>query len=202
MPRFPLDKPVIPAAGSAGAFGVWRQFQGVWHWGIDVGGKPGQAVLSPDTGVVVDVKGSDNPERADNTSLKGTTPLAKAAFPSIANPYDGYGPGVVIVQGRDGLFHFLAHLATQTVKVGDPVNEGEPVGTLATHVGASGSHTHWEVRRHAVDTFQDRQTDVVDPQAWVGSTPPHPAGSALPPPEPPPGVPWWAWLLLIWVALR
>lgn len=190
MPRQPVDpQQALPDSTSPRGFKNVRP-GGVLHLGVDLTGSPGQAVLAPESGVVTDVLGSADPERADNTKLPGTSTSAKRGFPRIAAPWDGYGPGIVVVRGDDGKFHLMAHLATQTVAEGDRVAEGQRIGTMATHVGASGSHVHWEVRGHAVDTFQGRAADVVDPGRWVAGSSGASTSSS------------WLWLFLLWAISR
>jgi murein DD-endopeptidase MepM/ murein hydrolase activator NlpD len=137
------------------------------HWAWDVAGKGGATVVAPESGVVVDVYSSPDPQRKDNTSMKGQTALTKATYPGIADPWNGYGPGGVLLRGDSGVWHLLAHLATTTVGVGDRVSGGAVVGTLPQHVGASGPHTHWEVRTKALSTLGDRAQTSLNPGDWL-----------------------------------
>lgn len=163
MARYPVDgKPRI-ASGYKDARRT-ADGAGFGHLGADVAGGAGTPVLAPEAGVVVDVYGSPDPERDDNTTILTDSTLTQG----IKAPWNGYGPGGVVIQGDDGWCHLLAHLATQTVAVGDRVAEGEQVGTMATHVGNAGSHTHWEVRRRPILFLgQDRVDNTIDPVAWV-----------------------------------
>jgi len=173
MPRWPVDNPDIPPAGSGRDFGVWREGQKVWHWGMDIGGPAGAIVRAPEDSIVIDVYTSDNPERGDNTSVTGNTELTRKTYPGIANPWDGYGPSGVLLQGASGVWHLLAHTIPD-VKVGDHLQEGDRVGKLPSHIGASGPHTHWEVRTQPLSTLGDRKERTTDPRKWVTGGAPRP----------------------------
>ena len=137
------------------------------HWAWDVAGKGGATVVTPESGVVVDVFSSPDPQRKDNTTMKGQTALTKETYPSIADPWNGYGPGGVLLRGVSGVWHLLAHLATTKVTVGDRVSGGDALGTLPQHVGASGPHTHWEVRTKALSTLGERAQSSLNPGDWL-----------------------------------
>ena len=168
MARYPIDNPDIPSAGSGRDFGVWREAQKVWHWGMDIGGPAGANVRAPEDGVVVDVYSSPDPERSNNTSMIGNTDLTRKTYPGIANPWDGYGPGGVLLQGASGVWHLLAHTIPE-VSIGDHLREGDRVGHLPSHVGAAGPHTHWEVRTQPLSTLGDRKERTTDPRKWIAS---------------------------------
>lgn len=168
MSRWPIDNPDIPAAGSGRDFGVWRESQHVMHWGMDIGGPAGAVVRAPEDGVVIDVYSSENPERANNTSMIGNTDLTRKTYPGIANPWDGYGPGGVLLQGASGVWHLLAHTIPE-VGLGDHLREGDRVGHLPSHVGAASPHTHWEVRTQPLSTLGDRKERTTDPRKWIAS---------------------------------
>lgn len=187
MPRLPAG--VAPSTTSGSAYGRWRQAQGVWHWGVDLAGRAGAPVVAPEAMTVVDVQAGD-PDAEANTTLEASSPLT-----AIRNPWQGYGPGIVLGLGASGLYHLLAHVAHPTVGIGDTVDEGAPVGELASHVGASQPHVHWELRRHAIDTPDTRGADTVDPLAWVAT------GAAQPPPRGRP-LPWWVWAGALWALSR
>jgi murein DD-endopeptidase MepM/ murein hydrolase activator NlpD len=172
LARFPLDSATI-----ASGFGVFRKAQGVFHWGLDVVGKG--SVVAPEAMTVVDVATSADPERADNTTLPA--------------PWSGYGPNVVEALGESGAFHVLAHLGSVAVVKGQQLAEGEVVGELATHVGASSPHVHWEMRIVAIDSPTTRGTNTFDPAAWVKS-------GALVVKTPP--MHWLAIVILAWFVFR
>jgi len=137
------------------------------HWAWDVAGKAGSPVVAPESGTIVDVYSSSDPERGDNTSVKGATDFTKTIYPGIANPWEGYGPAGVLLKGDSGVWHLLAHLSAPTVGVGDRVGVGDTVGHLTKHVGASGPHTHWEVRTSALSTPADRAQKTMNPDRWL-----------------------------------
>jgi murein DD-endopeptidase MepM/ murein hydrolase activator NlpD len=57
----------------------------------------------------------------------------------------GYGK-VVIIQHNNGLVTRYAHLSKITVKVGQDVTMGEPVGKVGSTGRSTGPHLHYEVR--------------------------------------------------------
>lgn len=127
------------------------------HFGIDLAGKAGDAVRAPEDMVIADARSSATPDVADNTN--------------IAPPWKGYGPGIVVGRGTSGKFHLLAHLGTVAVVRAQVVRQGELLGKMATHVGASGPHTHWEVRDVAVDDGPaTREQHTMDPHVWLDIT--------------------------------
>lgn len=143
MRSYPVD-----SVNVASGYG-WRTVNGArqGHWGLDLAGAAGDAVRAPEAGEVVAV-------------WTGSGVSAPA-------PWDGYGPGGVELQGDSGAYHVLAHLEVPRVAIGDRVSEGDVVGVMPARVGASGPHTHWEVRRVAVDGPSTRQADTIDPRTWV-----------------------------------
>lgn len=141
MARFPTDDARI-----ASAYGVQRPTH--VHQGVDIVGTPGQDVKAPEAMVVERIVIPFEPDRADNTH--------------IAPPWNGYGPGLVFARGAAG-YHLLAHLGRVDVQVGDHLEEGETIGALASHVGASRSHVHWEIRT------QQRHGFTIDPVEWVSN---------------------------------
>ncbi len=153
------------------------------HYGVDLAGdkpagvtatlrRPGggpaialqrtSRVVAPERMTVLFATVRDDAEVDDNTGLR-------VPFQGFSAPFDGYGPGVVVAKGDSGKFHLLAHLGRIDVSALDVVAEGEQVGNMAPHVGAAGSHTHWEVRDHAIDTPSTRAADTVDPMAWAAA---------------------------------
>ena len=57
----------------------------------------------------------------------------------------GYGDYVVIAH-RAGLVSLYGHLNRALVKVGDVVNQGQPVGLEGSTGHSTGPHLHFEVR--------------------------------------------------------
>lgn len=150
------------------------------HAGVDLTGLPGAPVFAPEDGVVVKVL-------ADANNVPG---------------WRGYGPGVVLLRGRSGAFHNLAHVVP-ACRPGDVVQSGAKVAEQSAL-----RHVHWEVRATAQPT-QGRAVveDCVDPLAWVegrivrwdNRCPPRPGDSYKTPracrpswrgPRPAPLVPW------------
>lgn len=114
------------------------------HPGSDLVGASGTPVKAPEGGVIVRV--------ADGRSA----------------PFGGYGPWLVILQGRSGWYHLLAHLdpaRAAMAPVGLTVRAGQVLGSTS-----SANHVHWEVRRKAIPDFaagESNQTNNVDPFAWL-----------------------------------
>lgn len=156
------------------------------HFGLDLIGPGGEvhAVGAPeDCSVVAVYGGGSDGGRADNT----TAPA----------PFDGYGPAGVLVKGKSGVFHLLAHMDPQgwdvdatasslgpsgetptldhPTDVMDPPTksrtylEGQQIGRMAPHVGKSGPHTHWEVRQTPIDDPSTRALNTFDPDQWVSA---------------------------------
>jgi hypothetical protein len=83
----------------------------------------------------------------------------------------GYGPAVVGIAGKSGVFHWLAHLdvASVQVKVGDSVRIGQLIGTI---VGTwKNPHVHWETRTQKYCPYNTEQpypwTITIDPFRWL-----------------------------------
>lgn len=79
-------------------------------------------------------------------------------------PFSGYGPGIVLLKGRSGFYHLLAHLELGSIKVmpGMPLAEGAPIGRF----DAAHAHCHYEVRRKPTGPSD---VNTVDPVAWLKS---------------------------------
>lgn len=123
---------------------------GVRHWGWDLPGAAGSAVVAPEDGVVV--------EAVSNGSARTI---------KLAPPWDGYGPGVVLLRGASGVWHLLAHVKP-FVATGQKVREGDAVAAMTAGVGLAGPHVHWEVRvKQAHDSPSTRERNTQDPQAWL-----------------------------------
>lgn len=115
-----------------------------YHPGLDVVGRAGTPVVAPEDGIV-------------HTTAPGSGP-----------PFTGYGPWVVIIQGKSGRFHLLAHLDPDKrgmAPTGTRVSAGQQVG-----VTSSANHVHWEVRKKPVPDFgkgESNRTNNLDPVAWL-----------------------------------
>lgn len=169
MTRWPVDgTPVI-------ASGYLDPRRNPPHYGTDLAGKDGDPVSAPERMSIVAISVAPDPSIADNTNFESCLGLPGGLVCLARDrkwaPWTGYGPGIVVGQGASGKFHLLAHLAIVSVDVGQLVEEGGLLGEMAAHVGASGTHTHWEVRDVAVDDGpKTRAQHTVDPAAWLVST--------------------------------
>lgn len=144
--RYPVERVRV-----ASGYGQTRA-GGVRHWGLDLAGAYGTVVYSPEAGIVLYVS-------------KGTGTAIK-----LPPPLDGYGPGAIVIVGKSGVYHLLAHLdpASIEVRAGNLVAEGQRVATMPRKVGAAGPHTHWEVRTgKAYDNPATREANTMDPDEWV-----------------------------------
>ena len=63
--------------------------------------------------------------------------------------YEGYG-SVVIVKHRAGFSTLYAHLSLHLAHPGQPVREGEVIGTAGCTGWCTGTHLHFELRYHNV----------------------------------------------------
>lgn len=122
---------VWPAAGAiTGVYGERRGRNR--HPGLDLDGETGDAVWAAARGVV---------------AWAGPAPAG----------YSGYGT-IVVVDHGDGLQTLYAHLSAVSVVTGERVEAGDQVGAIGTTGHVTGSHLHFEVRRHGV---------MVDPVSWL-----------------------------------
>ena len=63
--------------------------------------------------------------------------------------YEGYG-NVVTIDGGSGYTHLYAHLAVAHVVPGQWVAAGDPVGQAGCTGSCTGTHLHFELRKHGV----------------------------------------------------
>lgn len=68
---------------------------------------------------------------------------------SFAGTRSGYGR-VVIVQHKDNLETYYAHLGRTFVKKGEHVSRGQIVGWMGLTGRSTGCHAHYEVRKNGV----------------------------------------------------
>jgi hypothetical protein len=111
------------------------------HWGIDTFTLDGSRnVWAPERAVVVAV--------SDGNSA----------------PFVGYGPGVVLLHGVSGVYHLLAHLDADTIRVtpGQQLDEATPIGLFNSDIG----HCHYEVRREPVGPSE---SNTIDPSRWLAT---------------------------------
>jgi len=101
-----------------------------YHYGIDITGSHGCAVVAADNGTVVISSNACSHDygKSYNCGCNG-----------------GYGNYVVIDNG-DGLLTYYAHLAHASAYVGQRVSQGQQIGTLGSSGYSTGNHCHFEVR--------------------------------------------------------
>lgn len=130
---------VWPSRGRiSGRFGSQRIYRGgvpaAYHSGTDIAAGAGAPVVAPADGVVV---------------------LA----PPPAFSLEG---NLVIIDHGMGLNSAFLHLASASVRVGDVVRQGQPIGTIGATGRATGPHLHWSLVWNGAR---------LDPQDFVGAMP-------------------------------
>jgi murein DD-endopeptidase MepM/ murein hydrolase activator NlpD len=128
---------VWPARGRiSGVFGSQRFYRGepaAFHSGVDVAPGAGALVVAPADGVVV---------------LAGP-------------PQFSLEGNLVIIDHGLGLNSAFLHLGSVAVRQGQPVRQGDPIGTVGATGRATGPHLHWSMK------WQDAR---IDPQRLVAAT--------------------------------
>jgi murein DD-endopeptidase MepM/ murein hydrolase activator NlpD len=132
----------------AAAYGL----SGMSHPGLDVSVPRGTPLFSPGSGVVSCVGGAD-------AGVGGTGGGSCGYF----GDSDGGGVGNITIKLDNGTFVILGHSATASVRPGQRVTAGTPVGTSG---GMYGAHTHLEVR--VPDASMPGGYRVVDPRSVLG----------------------------------
>lgn len=79
---------------------------------------------------------------------KGTVVVASDCGKVVAATFSGGYGNLVIIQHNKTYQTYYAHLNSISVKRGDVVNQGQPVGTVGSTGLSTGPHLHWEVRRN------------------------------------------------------
>jgi murein DD-endopeptidase MepM/ murein hydrolase activator NlpD len=130
---------VWPARGRiSGRFGSQRIYRGgipaAYHSGTDIAGGAGAPVVAPADGVVV---------------------LA----PPPAFSLEG---NLVIIDHGMGLSSAFLHLASASVRAGDVVRQGQPIGAIGATGRATGPHLHWSLVWNGAR---------LDPQEFAGAMP-------------------------------
>lgn len=97
----------------------------------------------------------------DRAAPQGTPVVAAGSGTVVTagSVYGGYGVSVLI-QHSDGTSTHYAHLAAATVRPGQRVVAGQPIGAEGSTGRSTGPHLHFEVRDGGWD-------DTVDPAAWM-----------------------------------
>lgn len=127
------SRPTVVWPADGAVTGVFGERRGrARHPGLDLDGGTGDPVWAAAAGTV---------------SWAGWAPAG----------YSGYG-SMVLVDHGDGVQTLYAHLSAVLVAVGDRVEAGDRLGSIGTTGHVTGSHLHFEVRRHGV---------VSDPTAFL-----------------------------------
>lgn len=122
----------VPADGSCGIHGY-----PCIHYGLDLFADSPE-VVAPEAGIIF------------------------AISDGRAAPFQGYGPGVVLMLGMSGYFHLLSHLRAESVVVsrGAFVTEGQRIA----QIDPKAAHVHYEVRLRATG---DSRANTIDPLVWI-----------------------------------
>jgi murein DD-endopeptidase MepM/ murein hydrolase activator NlpD len=111
-----------PARGRiSGQFGSQRIYRGepaAYHSGVDVAAGAGAPVVAPADGMVV---------------LAGPPALSLEG-------------NLIVIDHGMGLNSAFLHLATQAVRVGQIVRQGQLIGTVGASGRATGPHLHWSIK--------------------------------------------------------
>jgi murein DD-endopeptidase MepM/ murein hydrolase activator NlpD len=145
IPELFYRQPFIwPARGRiSGVYGSQRILNGeprTPHYGVDVAAPAGAPVVAPAAGIV-----------------------------TLAQPDMYFTGNTVLLDHGYGVSSILIHLDTLAVKVGDRLEQGDPVGTVGATGRATGPHLHWGMHWYQVK---------VDPQRLVGPMPEAKAGAS------------------------
>ncbi len=98
----------------------------------------------------------------------GTVIFAGADDVAVYSPWRIYYGNLVVIQHADDLSTLYAHLSLITVRAGDSVEAGEPIGEVGRSGVAIGSHLHFEVRHGDVENYYS----AVNPELWLVSSEP------------------------------
>jgi hypothetical protein len=93
----------------------------------------------------------------------GVVLFAGADDVAMYSPWRNYYGNLVVIQHVDDLSTLYAHLSLITVRAGDSVEAGEPIGEVGRSGVAIGSHLHFEVRDGDVRDY----FSVVNPELWL-----------------------------------
>jgi murein DD-endopeptidase MepM/ murein hydrolase activator NlpD len=79
-------------------------------------------------------------------------------------PFQGYGPGVILIRGDSGFYHLLSHLNFSTISVapGQRIFDGQRIAQFDREI----AHTHYEVRREPIGPSA---TNTIDPAVWLAA---------------------------------
>lgn len=116
---------------------VTRQ-PGVFHYGIDVGGKPaGEPICTPFAGTV-----------------------------RASGYYGNAGNAISIKSAKTGLMLLFFHLQTRTVRPGQVVKAGDIIGTNGSTGKSTGPHLHFEIRHDKGILFGSSRPAWGDPEKY------------------------------------
>jgi murein DD-endopeptidase MepM/ murein hydrolase activator NlpD len=129
-----------------------------------------QPLIWPATGRISGVFGSQRVYRGEPASFHSGVDVAPGAGAPVVAPADGVvvlaGPpafslegNLIVIDHGMGLNSAFLHLASQAVRQGQQVRQGQLVGTVGATGRATGPHLHWSMR------WKDAR---IDPQPLAG----------------------------------
>ena len=133
-----------------------------------------QRFIWPSTGRISGVFGSQRVYRGEPAAYHSGVDIAPGAGAPVVAPADGVvvlaGPpafslegNLVIIDHGMGLNSAFLHLATNAVREGQRVRQGQLIGTVGASGRATGPHLHWSMK------WNDAR---IDPQLLAGPMPP------------------------------
>lgn len=81
----------------------------------------------------------------------------------VYSPWRNFYGNLVVIEHTDDLYTLYAHLSEITVRQGQQVATGDPIGAVGQTGVAIGSHLHFEIRRGDVEDYFSPQ----NPELWL-----------------------------------
>ena len=143
----------------AQSFGLWNDYFGGFHTGLDIGAENNPTVYAVEEGTVV---------------------WNSTALPKYTSNYSQYFNGIVVVN-HGSFYAYYGHL-TSTLKIGDKVSKGESIGTIRdaynseNALNRGNNHLHISISKGADWIqqgwgYQKTQTGLeqfVEPKSYLG----------------------------------
>lgn len=111
--------------------------------------------------------------KEDQAPIHAFTPgtVLFAGLGQTGSGLGGYG-NVVVIRDKNGRAQLYAHLARTAVRTGMYVNKGQIIGYQGSTGQVTGSHLHYEVRKHSSPSYGweiDKSTSTLDPTPYLES---------------------------------
>ncbi|MGH9798452.1 MAG: peptidoglycan DD-metalloendopeptidase family protein, partial [Candidatus Polarisedimenticolia bacterium] len=106
-------------------------------------------------------------EGIDIDGTRGQTVRAVAPGAVVRAETDGSFGRLVVIDHGDGVTTLYAHASRLLVETGDRVDRNDPIAEVGRSGNASGTHLHFEIRRHgrAIDPLPYLKSGALDPLA-------------------------------------